>query len=154
MGCNDAPTQTISKSTGLAADIVNTARRALASMLESPKIQQLQGAVFGVLDVANNTKQRLDTEQLTEILLKTLEESAHGKFFATRAFADNSADHTIGKARELQTPQPSSKKPTLFLDTSIIQRTNDQHTTNYILALRVVKISTGLEVWSGEFLTK
>ncbi|GMB90046.1 hypothetical protein NHP190002_07270 [Helicobacter ailurogastricus] len=151
-GCNSTPTPATNAKQELTTGIATTAKKALNAMLKSPKVQQLQGAVFGVVEMANDTKQRLDTAQLTQMLLKTLQEIAGNKFDAVKTFDDDgqSADHTIGGARALQGPQIATRKPSLFLDASIVQRTSGQH-TDYILVLDVIKIATGLQVWSGEF---
>ncbi|BEG56353.1 hypothetical protein NHP21005_00410 [Helicobacter sp. NHP21005] len=150
VGCTGLTPAMRAQQQAFVADITHTAKEALKAMLQSPKIQALQGSVFGVVDVENESKQRLDTEQLTQMVLKTLQESGRDKFFAKRAVVEgDSEDSTIKKTaqmRSLTTPKPAS----LFLNTSIVQRTSEQHVEN-ILILNVVKVATGLEVWSGEF---
>ncbi|WP_053828788.1 hypothetical protein [Helicobacter heilmannii] len=150
VGCTHLTPAMRAQQKALTTDITHTAKKALSAMLSSPKIRQLQGAVFGVVDVVDETNKRLNTEQLTQVVLKTLQEVGKDHFFAKRAEVEgDSGDSTIKQAEQMRgptTPKPAS----LFLNTSIIQRASNEYTEN-ILALSVVKVSNGLQVWSQEF---
>ncbi|BCZ16754.1 hypothetical protein NHP190003_00360 [Helicobacter sp. NHP19-003] len=151
VGCNSTPTPTAKHAWPTSDAIVATTKSALGAMLKSPQIQQLQGAVFGVVDVMNGTKKRLNTEQLTQMVLKTLQEMGKDRFFAKRAVVEgDSEDNTIKQTEQMRNTQTTPKPPSLFLNVSVVQRQDNQHAT-YVLEIEVVKIATGLQVWSGEF---
>ncbi|CCB79109.1 hypothetical protein HBZC1_01230 [Helicobacter bizzozeronii CIII-1] len=149
-------------------DIEYAAKTAVQSMLASGEMQELKGKqVIAVSDVLNDTMQHFDTEQLTQMVIQTLTDQVKGKFYVTKAIAGSggSADHMIGKARQLRNDEEFNQEttqekgtlraPDLSLSGKVSQRnarvSSSKQRIDYIFILSITSIKSGLVVWSREF---
>ncbi|WP_104733442.1 penicillin-binding protein activator LpoB [Helicobacter felis] len=150
-------------------DIEAAAKTAVTSMLQSPDVQGLSKPkyVIAVSDVINDTMQHFDTQQLTQLVIQTLKDQIHGKFYVTKAIAGSggSEDAMINRARQLRNNdefnQETTKEkgtldaPDLSLSGKVIQRnakvSSSKQRIDYIFILSLTSIGNGLEVWSREF---
>ncbi|WP_120945699.1 MULTISPECIES: penicillin-binding protein activator LpoB [Helicobacter] len=149
-------------------DIEDAAKTAVTSMLASPDVQHLASPkVIAVSDVINDTMQHFDTEQLTQLVLQTLKDQVHNKFYVTRAIAGSggSEDKMISKVRQLRNNEEFNQEttqekgtlraPDLSLSGKVIQRnarvSSSKQRIDYIFILSLTSIKNGLEVWSREF---
>ncbi|MFC3847251.1 penicillin-binding protein activator LpoB [Helicobacter baculiformis] len=149
-------------------DIEDAAKTAVKSMLASEDVQNLKGSkVIAVSDIINDTMQHFDTQQLSQLVLQTLKDQVHGKFYVTRAIAGSggSEDAMINKARQLRNNEEFNQEttqekgtlraPDLSLSGKVIQRnarvSSSKQRIDYIFILSLTSIKNGLEVWSREF---
>ncbi|WP_104750311.1 penicillin-binding protein activator LpoB [Helicobacter cynogastricus] len=149
-------------------DIEAAAKTAVASMLQSPDVQNIKGPkVIAVSDILNDTMQHFDTQQLSQLVLQTLKDQVHGKFYVTKAIAGSggSEDAMINRARQLRNNEEFNQEttqekgtlraPDLSLSGKVIQRnarvSSSKQRIDYIFILSLASIKNGLEVWSREF---
>ncbi|WP_163564958.1 penicillin-binding protein activator LpoB [Helicobacter suis] len=149
-------------------DIEYAAKTAVQSMLASKEMQGLQGKkVIAVSDVINDTEQHFDPQQLTQMVIQTLQEQVKDKYYVTRFVAGSggATDQMIAKARKLRDNEEVNQEttaekgtiraPDLSLSGKIIQRnarvSSTKQRIDYVFILSITSVKNGLEVWSHEF---
>ena len=150
-----------------AKDQLDAANDLMARFLNSPRATKaLAGGerVIGVSKIVNQTTQIVYSNILTDNVIQALQES--GKCNATATFNYNEVenDPLVQKLRALRASSEVDQKtvakkaaevsPDMTLSGSVtadVSRKGKNIEKTFVIALKVVDVDTGLQIWSGQY---